>query len=162
MKAPNAGTYKKILMFAVFALLVLAVITPFALKKYLTTPLATASISRLLSDVLGQPVLIKSAELSGATLQVKGLAVANPPGFPTPNLLTIDSLALKPVWFTLLSDSRVIDTIALEGITLDLRRSSAGVWNFDGLQRRLSASKPSSAETLIRQLIITQRRCADR
>ncbi len=155
MNAFNAGTYKKILLSAVLALLVLAVITPLALKKYLTTPPAAARISRLLSDTLGQPVVVKSAELSGATLQLKGLAVVNPPGFPTPNLLTIDSLALKPVWFTLLSDSRVIDTIALDGITLDLRRSSAGVWNFDGLQRRLSASKPSSAEVLIRQLIIS-------
>lgn len=155
MKAPNVGTYKKILLTALCALLVLAAVVPLALKKYLTTPPAAARISRLLSDTLGQPVVVKSAELSGATLHLKGVTIANPPGFPTPNLLTIDSLALKPVWSRLLSDSRVIDTIALEGITLDLRRTSAGVWNFDDLQRRLSASKPSSAELLIRQLIVT-------
>lgn len=156
MNASKAGTYKKILLFAVFALLVLAVITPFALKKYLTTPPAAARISRLLSDTLGQPVLIQSAELSGATLRLKGLAVANSPGFPTTNLLSVDSLALKPVWSSLLSDKRVIDKIELEGITVDLRRSSAGVWNFDDIQRRLSASKPSSAEVLIRQLVISK------
>lgn len=155
MKAPTAGTYRKILLSAVFTLLVLAAAAPFALKKYLTTPPAAARISRLLSGTLGQPVVVTSAELSGATLLLKGLTIANPPGFPTPHLLTIDSLALKPVWSSLLSGSRVIDTIALEGITLDLRRTSAGSWNFDGLQRHLSASKPSAAELLIRHLVIS-------
>lgn len=155
MKKTNSGTYKKVLLYLFFAFIALALLLPFTLKKYLTTPHAAAQISRMLSDTLGQTVVIKQAVISDGALNLKGFSLANPNGFPPSKLLAIDSITIKPVWLKLLSDSRTIDRIAVEGITADLRQNSAGVWNFDQLQRRFSSPKPSSGEVIIRQFKMT-------
>ncbi|HCE68813.1 MAG: hypothetical protein A2X82_12945 [Geobacteraceae bacterium GWC2_55_20] len=156
MKTSNAGTYKKILLYTVLAFITLLLIFPLALKKYLATPHAAAQVSRMLSGNLGQPVVVNSIDISDGTLRLKGLSLANPAGFPSSKLLAADSIAIKPLWLELLSGNRIFDSIAVAGVTVELHRNSSGAWNFDGLQRRLSSSKPSSAEVLIRQLTITK------
>ena len=155
MKNSNAGTYKKILLYSIFAFTALALLVPAVIKKYLATPHAASHISRMLSDTLGQPVVIQNIAISDGALQLKGLSLANPDDFPLSKLLSIDSLTIKPMWFKLLSGTRTFEKIAVEGITVDVRRSAAGVWNFNQLQRRLTSSTPSSAELFIRQLAIT-------
>lgn len=155
MKKSKAERYKKILLYLFFAFIALVLLLPFTLKKYLATPHAAAQISRMLSDNLGQPVVIRQVTISDGALQMKGFSLANPEGFPLSKLLAVDSITIKPVWFKLLSDSRTFDKIAVEGVTVDVRRNSAGAWNFNQLQRRLSSPKPSSAEVIIRQLKIT-------
>lgn len=156
MEHPNAGTYKKILLYSVSALVVLALLLTVALTRYLTTPHAAAQLSGFLSDTLGQPVVIQSAAISDGALQLKGLSLANPEGFPPTKLLSIDSITIAPVWLKLLSDTRTFERIVVEGVTTDLRSNSAGIWNFDALQRRLSSSKPSQSGLFIRQLTIRQ------
>jgi hypothetical protein len=156
MEHSNAGTYKKILLLSVSALVALAILLTAALTRYLATPHAAAQISRILSDTLGQPVVIQSAAISDGALQLKGLSLANPEGFPPTKLLSIDSITIAPLWLKLLSNNRTFERIAVEGITADLRRNSAGIWNFDALQRRLSSSKPSPAGVFIRHLTIRQ------
>ena len=156
MKMSYAGTYKKILLYAVAVCIALALLLPAVLNKYLDTPHVASQISRLLSDNLGQPVNIQHISISGSTLHLKGLSLANPNGFPLSKLLSIDFITIKPVWFTLLSDTRTFETITVEGIKVDLQHNNVGIWNFAQLQRRLSSSKPSSAELFIRQLAITK------
>ena len=155
MKKSKVGTYKKKLLYLFYAFIALVLVFPFILGKYLTTTHAAAQISRMLSDSLGQPVVMKQVTISDGTLHLKGFSLANPDGFPLTKLLSVDSVIIKPVWLKLLSNSRTFEKITVEGITVDLRRNSAGIWNFDRLQRRFSSQKPSSAEVLIRQLKIT-------
>lgn len=156
MKCSNAGTYKKILLTAILACTVLALLLPVVLKRYLATPQAASRVSRLLSDRLGQPVVIKNLAFSDGALRMKGLSIANPSGFPQSNLLSVDALTLKPRWFTLLSGERVLEKIAAEGLSVNMQHDKAGVWNFSQLQRRLTSSPPSAAELVIRQLAITR------
>lgn len=156
MKTSKNGTYKKILLYIAVALIAVTLLLPLALRKYLSTSGAASKISRLLSDNLGQPVAIRSVGISDGTLQLNGLTVASPEGFQSSKLLSVDSVTVKPIWFKLLSDKRTFEKIAVEGITVDLRRNKAGVWNFDKLRRRFSSPKPSSAELLIRQLKVAK------
>ena len=152
----NAGTYKKNLLYTVVAFFALALLISAVLNKYLASPHVASQISRMLSNNLGQPVNIQNISISGSTLHLKGVSLANPIGFPLSKLLSIDSITIKPVWFTLLSEKRTFENITVEGISVDLRHNNAGVWNFAQLQRRLTSSKPSSAELFIRQLAITK------
>ncbi|MBI5484192.1 MAG: hypothetical protein HY888_07005, partial [Deltaproteobacteria bacterium] len=156
MKTSNAGTYKKILLHTVFAFIALLLLVPLALQKYLASSHAASQLSRLLSGNLGQPVVVDSIDISDGTLRLKGFSLANPVGFPTSKLLAVDSIAIKPQWLKLLSGNRAFDSIAVAGVTIELRRNSAGIWNFDGLQRRFSSSKPSSDEVFIHQLSISK------
>jgi len=156
MKNPITGKYKKILLYTAIALVTLAIILPMVLTKYLATPHAAARISRMISDAVGQPVVIEQIDLSSGALHLKGLSVANPDGFPLSRLLSVDSITIIPVWLKLLSEHRTFEKIEVEGITVDLQRNSAGVWNFNQLQRRFSSTKTSSAEVLIHQLKITK------
>jgi hypothetical protein len=156
MENSNAGTYRKILLYFVIAFIVLAILIAAVLKTYLATPQAASHISRMLSDTLGQPVVIKNVFFSDGALQLKGLSLDNPAGFPRSKLLSIDSITIKPMLFKLLSDDRIFERIAVEGINLDLRCNNVGVWNFNQLLRRLSSLKPSSAEYLINQVAITK------
>lgn len=156
MKTSNAGTYKKILLHTAIAIVALLLLVPVALQKYLSTSHAASQVSRLLSGNLGQPVVVDSIDISDGTLRLKGFSLANPAGLPTSKLLAVDSIAIKPRWLKLLSGNRAFDSIAVAGVTIELRRNSTGTWNFDGLQRRFSSSKPSSDEVFIHQLSISK------
>lgn len=151
----NVGTYKKILRSLAVALVVLAAALPAILKAYLATPHAASLISSLLSDVSGQAVEIKKVAISDGSLHLRGLSLANPAGFQESKLLSIDSVVIKPVWRTLLSNNRTFEMIAVEGVAVRVRRNRAGVWNFSQLQRRFSSSKPSPGEMLVRNLAIS-------
>ncbi|MSN27257.1 MAG: DUF748 domain-containing protein [Geobacter sp.] len=156
MKNPITGKCKKILLYTAIVLVGLAIILPVALTKYIATPHAASRISGMISDVIGQPVVIEQIDLSGGALHLKGLSVANPEGFPLSRLLSVDSMTIIPLWLKLLSGHRTFEKIELEGIAVDLQKNSGGVWNFSQMQRRFSSVKPSSAEILIHQLKITR------
>ncbi len=154
MSRPDAGTYKKTLLYSVIALIFLVLLTPVAVKKYINTPHAASLISQLLSNALNQTVILKNISFSDNTLQLNGLSLANPDGFPQSKLLEIDSIAIKPVWLKLISNKRTIEKIEVAGVKVDLNRNASGVWNFTQLQQRFTSSKPSSTELLISNLSI--------
>lgn len=156
MKNSTAGTYGKILLYLVVAVITLALILSAVLKTYLTTPRAAAQISRMLSDALGQPVVIASVDVSGGAVHLKGVSLANPAGFPLSKLLVVESITIEPEWLKLLSPKRIFERITVQGITVDLRRNGAGVWNFDQLRHRFSSAKPATAEMFIRRLTLAQ------
>lgn len=156
MKKINAGTYKRVLLYLFLAAAALALLLPVILSSYLSTPSAAAQISRLLSNTMQQQVVINSITVSNGTLQLKGLSLATPEGFPPAKLLSVDSLIIKPAWFSLLTARRSFEKIAADGITIDLQRNNSGNWNFQQLQQRFSSSKPSSSELFIGKLTISK------
>ncbi|MDD2735461.1 MAG: AsmA family protein [Desulfuromonadaceae bacterium] len=156
MENSNVRTYKKSLLYFIVTVIVLAILGPAVLKIYLATPQAASHISRMLSDTLGQPVVVNNVFFSDGALHLKGVSLDNPAGFSRPKLLSIDSITIKPVWFKLLSDDRIIERIAVEGINLDLRCNNAGVWNVNQMLRRLSSLEPSSTEYFINKITITK------
>ncbi|HEY3307985.1 MAG TPA: AsmA-like C-terminal region-containing protein, partial [Desulfuromonadaceae bacterium] len=106
----------------------------------------------LLSSYLSQPVKIFAVHTSGATLYLKGVQIANPPGFPAGNLARVDSLRIAPQWRQLLIGRRSVRLVELEGVRLDLLKNSAGTWNLPVLKK--TAKQPTRAEIFIRQLCI--------
>lgn len=136
---------------AVAVLLILAV--PFALKLYLASPSAVRHLSRILTDSLHSPVTVADVELHGRTVVIRGLSIANPPGFSAAPLAAVDTLAVTPRWTGLLRGVRSFRRIELDGTRITLERSSAGAWNVVEFQRRLAKKEPSAAETRIDELI---------
>ncbi len=154
MGRPIAGTYKKLLLYSVFAIVILAMLLPPVFKKFINTPHAAALISQILSSSLNQTVALNSISISDDTLQLNGLSIANPDGFPQSKLLEIDSIAIKAAWLKLMSNKRIIKKVEAMGVRVDLNRDTSGIWNFTKLQQRFTLSKPSSAELLISSLSI--------
>ncbi|WP_306536250.1 DUF748 domain-containing protein [Geobacter sp.] len=136
---------------AVAVLLILAVL--FALKLYLASPPAARHLSRILTDSLHSPVTVADVELHGRTVVIRGLSIANPPGFSAAPLAAVDTLAVTPRWTGLLRGVRSFRRIELDGARIILEKSSAGAWNVAEFQRRLARKKPSAAETRIDELI---------
>ena len=151
----NWITRVRIIIFysSVIFLSVLALIT-MGLKLYLLSPYPARQLSTLLSSYLQQPATVQTVHASGPNLYFIGLSIADPPGFTKGNLLTVQSLTIKPQWQGLLRGRRVFRLIELDGLTVDLHRNSSGRWNFTNLRQRFA--KPASGETTIRQLTIKQ------
>lgn len=134
------------------ALLILLV--PFAFKLYLASPQAARHLSRLLTDALHSPVTVAALETRGGTVVIRGLSIANPPGFSTAPLAAVDALAVTPSWSGLLRGARRLSRIELDGARVILEKNSAGAWNVAELQRRLPKKEAPSAETRIDELIL--------
>jgi len=141
---------RKILYYAVVIFLGTSALITLSLKIYLASPYPPRQLSTLLSAYLHQSVTVQAVHTSGLNLYIIGVSVADAPGFSGGNLLTAESLAIKPHWSQLLLGRRAFRLIELDGLQLDLHKNSAGLWNFSGL-RRLFA-RPSAGETLVRRL----------
>ncbi|HEY3307344.1 MAG TPA: hypothetical protein VGJ93_02705, partial [Desulfuromonadaceae bacterium] len=85
-------TLKKTLSYSIGVVFFALALLIFCLKIYLASPYSAEQLSRLLSSYLSQPVKIFAVHTSGATLYLKGVQIANPPGFPAGNLARVDSL----------------------------------------------------------------------
>lgn len=149
------GKFNTYLLYQLLALILTAGVIIFSLGRYLATSHAAAQISRLLTDKLGQAVAISEIRYSDGALQIRGITLANPEGFPQTRLAVVESIKLKADWFSLLSENRTFDFITIQGAKLNLQRNGDGAWNFSQLQRRFSSGKPSSAGLVIRQLKLT-------
>ena len=137
-------------LFLVIGILVISFIS---LKIYLSTPQAASRVSRLLTSALHQPVLVSRLELDGGTLRARQVSLGNPTRFPG-SLAMVDVISIQPQWSDLLRGRQSFRLLALEGLRLHLRKDSAGVWNFEELQRFLGSRKPSDKELFLRQLMV--------
>jgi hypothetical protein len=126
------------------------------LEIYLATPLPAAQLSRLLTSYLQQPLHVSGLHRGGGTLYLTGVTLANPADISPGNLLEADSIAIAPQWGEFLFGRRSFREITLSGIRLDLRKNSAGLWNFSRLQELFAGKKPSGAELLIGRLVVRE------
>lgn len=134
------------------ALLLVGGLTFIALAVYLSTPHAASQVSRLLTTSLHQTVLVSHLELTGTTLRLEKISVDSP-GF-SGHLAAADAIAIQPQWRSLVTGRRYFRLIEIDGLKLDIRKNSKGVWNFSELQRSMASGKPSGAELYIRQLVV--------
>ncbi|WP_173201503.1 AsmA family protein [Geobacter sp. SVR] len=147
---------RRLLLKSTVAILVTCAVLFFCLKFFLATPLAARWLSGLLTDRLNQQVTVAGVEPTAGAIILRGVALANPSGFPAGNLVSARSITIAPEWSALLLGKPDFRTIALEGIRLDLRKDSAGTWNFAQLQRALTGTKTAGGhELFIRQLTIS-------
>jgi len=131
-------------------LLLIFALLSLSLKIYLASPYPARQLSALLSDYLHQPASVQALHTSATQIRITGLTIADPAGFPPGSLLTAESLSITPRWGELLRGKRHFRRIDLEGLKIDLHKSSSGVWNFAGL-KKLSA-RPGGTETIVQRI----------
>lgn len=151
----ESGGKPLVYLFGALAAVVLIVFV--LLQLYLATPLPARQLSSLVSSSLKQEFSVKSVGLSGKTLLLNGVRLHNPKGFTGPDLVTADSVAVRPKWLDLLRGRRNYDLVSINGGKINLLKNSAGEWNFSELQRTLAA-RPRGAkpppETVIGKLVL--------
>jgi len=121
---------------------------------YLATPLPAQQASRVLTSYLRQNFTIDRVQVAGGTLHLRGVRLANPPGFPGGWLAAADSIAIAPDWTGLLLGRIRFRLIELAGIRIVLDQNGKGGWNFEQLRQLLAARKDSGTETRIDQFIV--------
>jgi hypothetical protein len=143
---------KSAVLVMVTALLVLAGLY-LLINPLLNAPSVNIRISRLLNDNLGQPAAIGGIRLSGRTLLIHGLTIANTRGFGGGNLLAVRTIEVTPDWGELLAGRKSFAAIRIRELTLTVGKNSAGAWNFSHLAQHL-ASRKSDTETRIGRLVL--------
>uniref|UniRef100_A0A831U4T3 Uncharacterized protein n=1 Tax=Geobacter metallireducens TaxID=28232 RepID=A0A831U4T3_GEOME len=153
--APRPQPVRRRILARVLAGSALLVLLVFAvLKLYLVSPLAPRHLSRLLTDALGSPVTVAALENRGGAVVIRGLSIANPPGFSAAPLVRVDTLAVAPRWLSLLGGGRRFRRIELDGARIALEKNGSGAWNLAELQRRLPRREAPAAEVRIDELLL--------
>jgi hypothetical protein len=124
------------------------------INPLLNSPFVTGRISGQLTDTLGQPASVKGIRLSGRTLLIHGLSIANPRGFTGVNLLSVRSIDVTPEWRGLLAGRKSLAYISIRGLTLTIGKNSAGAWNISPLLKNFASIKKSDTETRIGRLAL--------
>lgn len=132
----------------------LVLLVPVFLKLYLVSPLAPRHLSRLLTDALRSPVSVAALETRGGTVVIRGLSIANPPGFSAAPLARVETLVVAPRWLSLLGGDRRFRRIDLDGARIALEKNNSGAWNLAELQRRLPRRETPAAEVRIDELLL--------
>lgn len=134
----SIGTSRKLLIRSFLLTASVCILGIISLKIYLGTEHASSLLSSTLTSYLHQPVRVTGLHTRGGSIYLTGVSLGNPPDLPPGNLVEVDSIVIAPDWGALLTGRRSLRLIALEGLRLDLMKSSAGVWNFSKLQRLFS------------------------
>lgn len=142
-----------VLILVAVALLILAV--PVLIKFYFVSPLAPRHLSRILTGYLHAPVSVTGLEIGGGKVIVRGLSIANQPGFSSSPLAAVDTLAFTPRWLELLRGVRSFSRIELQGARITLEKNSAGAWNVVELRRRFAKKGAPAPQTKISELAIS-------
>ena len=151
----SIGTSRKLLIRSFLLTASVCILGIISLKIYLGTEHASSLLSSTLTSYLHQPVRVTGLHTRGGSIYLTGVSLGNPPDLPPGNLVEVDSIVIAPDWGALLTGRRSLRLIALEGLRLDLMKSSAGVWNFSKLQRLFSEKKSAGRELFIEQFVVT-------
>ena len=125
-----------------------------SLKIYLKSSHAAALVSGILTNYLHQPVRVAALRNDGAVFRLTGVALVNPYGVSPGNLCEVANIVIVPDWGDILIGKRSLRLLSFEGVRVDLRKNSAGVWNFTKLQRVLASKKTSPKELFVRQFVV--------
>lgn len=146
---------RKLLVRSFLVLACFCILVVISLKIYLGTPHASTLLSKSLTSYLRQPVRVSGLHTAGGSIYLTGVSLGNPPDVSPGNLMKVDSIVIAPDWGALLTGRRGLRLIALEGLSLDLQKNSAGVWNFSRLQRLFSENKSAGTELFVETFIVT-------
>lgn len=105
-------------------------------------------IERRGSALTGTAVRIESMEISLASgrATLRGLTVANPPGFTSPNLLSLEAVEVGVEVGSLLADPLVIDAIHIVAPRVFYEVNADGTANIDVIRRNVEAQRGTSTE----------------
>jgi hypothetical protein len=149
-------TRKRKFFFGAFALIAAVFFGLYlAAKIFLGTPHASRLLSEFLTDFLHQRVTVTGLSLSGATISVRGMTIANPAGFQKGALLSTASIIITPNWPGILAGNRDFTLIQVEGASLRLSKNPGGDWNYRQFLHFLTLKKKKpAAEVFIKRLVL--------
>ena len=136
---------KKIIIFIVLAIILAIAVT----VGYVLTNLDSivkAAIVKYGSQATKTAVRVSSVKISlkNGEGAVFGLKVANPPGFFSPSIITLDDISARIEVNSVTSTPVVIDTILISGPEVFYEMKEDGTANVDILKRNLTPSGPST------------------
>jgi hypothetical protein len=140
---------KKIIIFSVLALvLVIAGTLVYVLTNI--NSIVKAAIEKYGSQAVKTHVRVSSVEirLSQGEGAVLGLTVANPSGFVSPSIITLDTISIRIVKDSVTSTPIVIDNILISGPEVFYEMKADGTANVDILKKNLAESGSSKEEQL--------------
>ena len=140
---------KKIIIFSVLAL-VLAIAGTLVYVLTNINSIVKAAIEKYGSQAVKTHVRVSSVEirLSQGEGAVLGLTVANPSGFVSPFIITLDTISIRIVKDSVTSTPIVIDTILISGPEVFYEMKADGTANVDILKKNLAESGSSQEERL--------------
>jgi AsmA protein len=133
------------------AIAILAVVAVAVLWVGARTELARGMAARMIMERTGLPATVGSLGigfLPSPSLEIEGLALAQPPGYGGEPLLSVERLRLELPWGSIFSRDR-LDTLILSGATLRLIVGADGVANWSKVGRAPAAPAapaPDAAE----------------
>jgi uncharacterized protein involved in outer membrane biogenesis len=100
-------------------------------------------IERRVAALTGTPVQVEEVEIALAEgrATVRGLTVANPPGFKAPNALTLGEVQVELDLRSLLADPLVIDEIRIVDPHVFYEVNAEGTANIDAIRRTVEAQR---------------------
>jgi uncharacterized protein involved in outer membrane biogenesis len=100
-------------------------------------------IERRAAALTGTPVHVESVEIALASgrASVRGLTVANPPGFTSPALLSLQAVEVDIDVRSLFADPLVIDAIHIVAPHVFYEENAAGTANIDVIRRRVESRR---------------------
>lgn len=98
-------------------------------------------IERRVSGLTGTAVRVESVEIALASgrATVRGLTIANPPGFAHPNLLSLEAVKMAVDLRSLFADPLVIDTIQVVAPHVFYEVDAGGTANIDVIRRSVES-----------------------
>jgi len=132
-----------IIIFAVLAVMVAAGL--FWVSRYLQSPEFKQFVLGAARASLGADVKIDNINVSVFSgVSLKGVAVANPEGYPG-QLLTADAFVLRYRLLPLLRRRVEIEEVSLRKPTIELVRDDKGQWNYEKLAAKTEQPTPAGA-----------------
>lgn len=104
-------------------------------------------VERRGSALTGTPVRVAAVEIALAEgrATLRGLTVANPPGYATPHLLSLESVEVRLDVRSLLADPLVIDAVAVVAPHVYYEVDATGTANIDVVRRQVEARRAAPA-----------------
>jgi len=139
---------KKIIIVIILALLLaIAGIVVYVLTNL--DSIVKTAIEKSGSDATKTAVRVSSVEikLAGGEGAVRGLTVANPPGFASPSIFTLNDIAVRIDVKTVTGTPVVIDNILISGPEVFYEMKENGTSNMDILKENLAKTGTSRQET---------------
>jgi hypothetical protein len=138
---------KKIIIYGLLAL-VLAIAGTVAYVLTNLNSIVKFAIEKYGSEAVKTPVRVSSVKikLSQGEGAVHGLRVANPSGFASPSIMTLDDISIRIEKNSVTSTPLVIDNILISGPEVFYEMKADGTTNVDILKKNLAASGSSKEE----------------
>lgn len=132
---------KKILIFIVLAL-ILAVAGAITYVLTNLDSIVKAAIEKYGSEAMKTTVRVSSVKISlrNGVGSVRGLTIANPPGFSSPSIMTLDNISIRIAVKSVTGTPIVIDNILISGPEVFYDMKENGTSNVDILKKNLASS----------------------